>query len=62
VPGVFGGIHSSGDGSRDLDFNGDTFASGASDSVRRIDFISSGAKHASPDSQIWSVEKQSGEA
>jgi hypothetical protein len=56
VPGVFGGIHSADDGSRDLDFNGDTFASGASDSVRRIDFISVGAKHASPDSQIWSVE------
>jgi len=52
MPGVPGGIRGDLDWARALVLSRDTFASGTSDSVRRIDSIFRGEKRASCDSQI----------
>jgi hypothetical protein len=57
VPAVPGGIRGGLDRNRAFVLGCDTLASGTCDSMRRIDFIPGGKKHAPPRSQIWSARK-----
>jgi predicted enzyme related to lactoylglutathione lyase len=61
VSNVSGGIRGGLDWNRALVLSRDTFAIVAFDSECGIDFISSGQKHSSPDSQIWSARKNNQE-
>src|SRR5438270_1149154 len=61
MPDVFGRVSRALDWNRHLGLSRDTIARVASDSVRRIDFISCGAKHAAPHSQIWPGRKSNQE-
>jgi catechol 2,3-dioxygenase-like lactoylglutathione lyase family enzyme len=61
VSDVSGSIRSGLEWNRAFVFSRDKFAIVASDSECRIDFISGGEKHSSPDSQIWSARKNNQE-
>jgi hypothetical protein len=61
VSDVCGSIRSGLEWNRAFVLSRDTFAIVAFDSECRIDFISGGEKHSSPDSQIWSARKNNQE-
>jgi hypothetical protein len=61
MPDVSGRVSRALDWNRHLGLSRDTIARVASDSVRRIDLISFGAKHTAPDSQIWPGRKSNQE-
>jgi len=61
VPNVFGGIRGGLDWNRTFVLSRDTFTIVAFDSECRLDLISGGEKHPSPDSQIWSARRNNQE-